>query len=170
MPGTRPVITRHRSDPSAEFRLQSCCGKRDWLRPRALESQIGRLAQLVRAPALHAGSRGFESLIAHLSIIEKRTYGLTDFESERLRTTPALSPMEELVDHGKRAYRSSQRRDACAHRPLAQKAFGKTRIRPDLLTQIRAPIGRRNNRRHRPKPGKYGYFKLTLGKILPAVP
>src|SRR5271157_580003 len=25
---------------------------------------IGRLAQLVRAPALHAGSRGFESLIA----------------------------------------------------------------------------------------------------------
>ena len=25
----------------------------------------GRLAQLVRAPALHAGSRGFESLIAH---------------------------------------------------------------------------------------------------------
>ena len=28
----------------------------------------GRLAQLVRASALHAGCRGFESLIAHFSI------------------------------------------------------------------------------------------------------
>ena len=27
---------------------------------------IGRLAQLVRAPCLHRGCRGFESLIAHL--------------------------------------------------------------------------------------------------------
>lgn len=26
----------------------------------------GRIAQLVRAPALHAGSRGFESLFAHV--------------------------------------------------------------------------------------------------------
>lgn len=28
-------------------------------------SAVGRIAQLVRAPALHAGSRGFESLFAH---------------------------------------------------------------------------------------------------------
>jgi hypothetical protein len=37
-------------------------------RPSAVR---GRLAQLVRAPALQAGSRGFESLTAHhLSIFE----------------------------------------------------------------------------------------------------
>ena len=29
---------------------------------------MGRLAQLVRAPALHAGCRGFESLTAHFLV------------------------------------------------------------------------------------------------------
>ena len=31
----------------------------------SLTFRLGRLAQLVRAPALHAGCREFESLIAH---------------------------------------------------------------------------------------------------------
>ena len=34
-----------------------------------LSSPRGRLAQLVRAPALQAGSRGFESLTAHHSLV-----------------------------------------------------------------------------------------------------
>ena len=29
---------------------------------------VGRIAQLVRAPALHAGCRGFESLFAHVGL------------------------------------------------------------------------------------------------------
>ena len=34
--------------------------------------KLGGLAQLARAPALHAGGRGFESLILHFVMIRKR--------------------------------------------------------------------------------------------------
>jgi hypothetical protein len=104
-------------------------------------------------PALHAGSRGFESLIAHLSTIGKRSYGLIYVESERLRTTQALSPMAELAHqgNGRVARHSVVKRGA--HGPRAQKTYGNTGIRPDLVTQFRVPLGRRNNRRRRPKLG-----------------
>ena len=42
---------------------------------------LGELAQLARAPALHAGGQGFESLILH-QISKKR--GTFDFASECL--------------------------------------------------------------------------------------
>ena len=60
---------------------------------------LGRLAQLVRAPALQAGSRGFESLTAHhlLAVLP-----FTSFQSGfRLRArTPALRlKFESLTAH-----------------------------------------------------------------------
>ena len=63
-------------------------------------------------PALHAGCRGFESLIAHLSTIKKRRYGSIDFEQKRMRTTQALSAIQALADRRKRVGRSSSRREA----------------------------------------------------------
>jgi hypothetical protein len=41
----------------------------------ALRNRIGRLAQLVRAPALQAGCRGFESLTAHQISIQDSPRG-----------------------------------------------------------------------------------------------
>ncbi len=53
------------------------------------KSAIGRLAQLVRAPALHAGSHWFESSIAH-SIAgrsERETKENQQFETYEISTT-----------------------------------------------------------------------------------
>ena len=41
------------------------CNIRTTLAYSASQNRHGRLAQLARAPRLHRGSRGFESLIAH---------------------------------------------------------------------------------------------------------
>jgi hypothetical protein len=49
------------------------------------------ISYAVRAPALHAGCRGFESLIAHLSAIIQMAYGLIEYGRERLPTPQALS-------------------------------------------------------------------------------
>ena len=45
-----------------------------WVRlpPLVRVEIMGGLAQLARAPALHAGGRGFESLILHIVMIRKR--------------------------------------------------------------------------------------------------
>ena len=57
--------------------------------------RVGRLAQLVRAPALHAGCRGFESLIAHLvplqGIVSEFSVRLVEtFESQRSVASPSF--------------------------------------------------------------------------------
>ena len=48
---------------------------------RCSRDRVGRIAQLVRAPALHAGGRGFESLFAHSRYCAK----LRDFSTSRTR-------------------------------------------------------------------------------------
>ena len=64
--GLRPAMHLNHRDASARF-FVILFEVEETVPPSGLERRDpqGRLAQLVRAPALHAGCRGFESLIAH---------------------------------------------------------------------------------------------------------
>ena len=66
----------------------------------------GRLAQLVRAPRLHRGGRGFESLSAHplfcLAVISRREVALmtdNDWRYRRLDEQRQLGQLRTLVKH-----------------------------------------------------------------------
>src|SRR5207237_8401870 len=58
-----------RADPAGSGLLRFIRGR---TRPVTLKRYEGRIAQRFRAPALHAGSRGFESLFAHWCIRSQR--------------------------------------------------------------------------------------------------
>jgi hypothetical protein len=59
-----------------------------------------------------------------------------------------------VAHHRKRASRSSKPREASRTRIARPKALGKQWIRPHLVMQLRVPLGRLNNRRHRPESCK----------------
>jgi hypothetical protein len=60
---------------------------------------MGRIAQLVRAPALHAGSRGFESLFAHLVDVSDPviTHGVLLFNAWEVRTVKSTRRQAALA-------------------------------------------------------------------------
>jgi hypothetical protein len=91
---------------------------------------------------------------------------LDRFEQERLRTTQALLPMEELANHAKRAYRSSQRREAWRartarpERPSAIQAFVQISLR---RFEFRLGAGIIGSPKNRSNPMQIINFHLGAG-------